>query len=284
MKAKQQRRLSDLFRVGREVTVGDDLGSITVWMQKLNPVEQEQAVRKAQAVRARFLAQRKSPDDELVISIASEAYDMDHNALVDYIVVEEASTNYSAIEARIAEENGWNENDYLLGLLDSWNGQGEGNDKPLSEVYQNRDEDGMDPGDVKEAENVWKELNRYNEEIGAAIEEERVTLRAQYEAMNEEALRDLVQEKLVKAHADIMWALEFRKNQLFYSVRDVSDHDQYYFENRDEINRLPDKVMIPLYEALNDITLGGEEGKGSPEAADSSDSSEQQEVQEESNS
>lgn len=282
MKVKSSpRRLGDLFRVGREVTIGDDLGSITVWMQKMNPMEQEKAVRKAQAVRARFIAQA-DPEDELTLSIVSDAYEMDFDGLLNYIVMDEISSKFSVIDARVAEENDWNENDYLTGLLDSWNGDpADETVIPLSEVYAKRDEDEMDPARVKEAERVWDELQRYNEQVNEAVEEERAALSDQYAALEHERLIQIVREKLIKTHADIIWAVDYRKNQLMYSIRENDNHDQYYFSNRAEIDALPEQVISALYDAFNDLMIGGEEGKDSEEAVDSSPSSEPQKIVEE---
>lgn len=282
MKVKSSpRRLGDLFRVGREVTIGDDLGSITVWMQKMNPMEQEKAVRKAQAVRARFIAQA-DPEDELTLSIVSDAYEMDFDGLLNYIVMDEISSKFSVIDARVAEENDWNENDYLTGLLDSWNGDpADETVIPLSEVYAKRDEDEMDPARVKEAERVWDELQRYNEQVNEAVEEERAALSDQYAALEHERLIQIVREKLIKTHADIIWAVDYRKNQLMYAIRENENRDQYYFSSREEIDSLPEQVISALYDAFNQLSVGGEEGKDSQEVADSSPSSEPQKIVEE---
>ena len=57
------RSLKDLYVVGKEVVLTDGEGGVTVWLQKLNPVDHDTALRKANARRGATLAMSRLPED-----------------------------------------------------------------------------------------------------------------------------------------------------------------------------------------------------------------------------
>ena len=283
MAVSKRRRLTDLFVVGTELTIGDEYGSVDVWIQKLNPVEQERALRKAQAVRSKFMASKRDQDNEVYFAAIADAMDMGRDECLDYITSDELTRNNQAIEARIAEENGWNKDDYLAGLADAWAG-GDG-ETPLSEVYATRDDiDRWSEDQIAEAESCWAEIERFSQEVSDAVTEEREDVQRRHATKSDEELREIVAEKLHRLQADLMWSIEFKKAQLLYGVRDPIDHTKYYFSDREEIDRLNEQTLLRLLEAFTALTVDAIEGKDSRGPELSSESSEQPEIPEDSDS
>lgn len=271
--AVKTRRLSDLYRRGVEVTVADDEGDdpVRVWLQKLNPVENESAIRAANAYRARVLMKKRQPDSEEFLATMNEVIDYSPEDLVQYLAVYKVATEAEALEAEYAEEKDWTKDDYLQGLRDSWEEGG------LKERYfaQDKENDILDP----EAQTCFDEIERFTTGVDARLEQERTALAKDYEQRSHEELQEMVMDQIFRMQADLQWMMEYHKMELYLGVRNPENHKERYFEARAEVDELEAEVVGRLVEEYQTLTVGVTEGKDLPEKEDSSSASKPQETE-----
>lgn len=255
----RRRRLSDLYVRGIEVELNDDEDNdpVKIWMHKISPLENKQAMDQANAIRAKLMAARFVRDEsEVRLTIFSEAemagLFSDRNKMIDYIKDGELTQARMSIEAQLADDEEWKKNDYLEGLRAAWNGEDE--DGGMRKRYSLNPED-------PEAKAVFDELKRYVEKVEELLERDRKRLRREEDRTTERELRDLVVDKLIESEADNVWYGEFRKRQLYYAIREVDDHTQRYFNTPDELDTLDDKLIPLLLEKFDEVNVAPDEGK-----------------------
>lgn len=255
------RKLSDLYVVGKEVKVDDGSGDpVTIWLQKLNPVDHESAMRKANSKRARTLAMKSKHDTPEFEAIMSQVYDLDTDSLIDYIVMPEIQKFQMAREEEFGAEEEWSKDNYLQGLRDAWN-------DGLERKYAEDKED-------SEAQRVYAELKRFSDLVVASSEVEEKNLRMSYAAVPVEELQEKVAIQFVEMQADMEWMKEFHRNELYYAVRDPQAHKKRYFESLDELDTLSIEVLDVLNTEYRKLTVDITEGKDSQATDGSSPSSE----------
>lgn len=259
----KRRRLSDLYVTGKEVVINDDSETdpIVIYLQKLNPLENEGALRKAGASRARVMAWSKNQESEEYLSVRSEVLDIDSvDTLIEYLIQEDLANRYASAEAELAAQDEWKTDDYYQGLQDAWNGG-------LAEAWA------ADPEDP-ESKRVYDELTRFNDIVTKSVEGEAEGLRKDWRNIHEDDLRDEVTKKFVKMRADMEWLREFRKQELYFATREPENHKKLYFESRQELDTLAPEVAKRLMDEYESLSVDSVEGKGSPVTPDSSPSSE----------
>ena len=252
------KKLGDLFIRGVECTVTDGEDSVEVWIQKLNPLQQDKALRRANGARAKVLSVRKKDADDLDrLSYTHEAEEIleDRDNAIDYLLSEKLGTLYQLREAELAFEKEWSEENYLQGLRDAW-------EDGLSDAYAIDQED-------EDALRVFNELKRFAEAVEKSVQGERDSLAKGLENKTDEELEQLVVNKVIEAAADLEWLKEFRKSEIFFAVREPGDHNKPYFEKREDIDDLEIEVFGQLTQAYNSMRVDVVEGKDSPETPDS---------------
>lgn len=259
----KHRRLSDLYVTGKEVVINDDSDSepIVVYLQKLNPLENETALRKAGAARARVMAWSKDSESEEYLSVRSEVLDIDStDTLIEYLIQEELANRYSSAEAAVSAEDEWKTDDYYQGLRDAWEGG-------VSEAWASDPED-------PESRRVYDELTRFNDIVNARVEGEAEGLRKDWRNVHVDDLRDEVTKKFIKMRGDMEWLREFRKQELYAATREAENHKKLYFESRTELDMLAPEVAKRLMDEYESLSVDSVEGKDLPVTPDSSPSSE----------
>lgn len=261
MDVKNRRRLTDLYKRGTKLTVDDGEGqAVEVYLRKLSPTESESAFRRANAVRARILAMsRDDPDADYYQSIRAEVLDMEKEKLVMYATADVINRQRPAIEARVAEENGWMEDGYLQGLYDA---------AQSDDFLERQTAEEPDPDVAR----VLDEMSRYIAECETEIENEREVVTSQFEAKSLPDLQDHVLDLMVKLQADIAWLHENRKAEIQFAVRIPDKKNEYYFTKRAEVDDLDEKVLQQLIEAYQELLVEPSEGKDSGPVAASSPS------------
>lgn len=256
----KQRRLGDLYVVGKELTLDDGKGPVTVWINKLNPVDHSNALRHANAARARILAAKKDKESEERLSIESDLADQEKEDLITFLVSDVALRRQEAIEAELAAEQEWEDKDYLQGLVDSW-------ENGLKDTYA---ADSEDP----EAKHVFEELERWEAVLAERMKAEREALTRDYSEKSEEDLRELTLDRLIQVQGDQAWLEEYHRCEVWLATREPDHHKKKYFANRDEVDDLPNEVLLALVSAYRELTVEPTEGKDSPGTPASSASSE----------
>lgn len=246
------RRLADLYVVGREVTIEDPQGDVTVWVQKLNPIQQEQAFGRAAAQRAKVLSIKKlSPTDEDRLPFETQADEVasDRDTMIDMLSAVEISQAEQSCEAEAAEEDEWANDGYLQGLQQAW-------EDGAKDAY-------LDPGDpgYKEARRVFDELKRFANQVDKAVEGHKKRIRKEFASVTDAELRKRIVDQLIEAEADLKWLTEYRRSQVWLSVREPQDHRKLYFENRSDVDDLAIEVLVRLINEYQSLEVDPVAGK-----------------------
>lgn len=257
----RKRRLSDLYVVGREVTIDDGEGGITVWLKKLNPLEMEDTLRRANAARATALSMRNDEDSIVRQSLANEVDDMSEEEMVEYITDVTVGKRASALEAEEADQEEWSKDGYLQGLRDSWE----------DKYWKIHAEDPAND----EAKHVLDELSRFNDVLQKRIDAESASVKESYTGRPIEILMAEVLETKIQYEADMEWMREYRFSEIYHATRISKDDKSLYFENRAELDSCESAVYLRLLRELAEISVDSTEGKSSGATATSSPSSEQ---------
>lgn len=263
----KRRKLSDLYVRGRELAPNDGAGDpIKIWLNKLNEVDRESCIRRANAAKARYVMEADDEDSEAFAAMYAEARDVrTRDELISFLVVDDLQAAKRRHEAEIgADEESWGKEDHLQGLVDAWIGDDE--NPGLSQTIV---EDPDDP----EANRVSAELDRFEAEVRAEVEAERQRLVKDYEDVDLEALRRQVAHKLVELKASEEFIREYRRQQVFYSVREPNDHRKRHFSTVADVDDLDDELRTYLIEQYETLLVPPDEGKDSPPEGSSSNSS-----------
>ena len=253
--APVRRRLTDLYSFGRDETFSDGQGDVTVYLSKLSPLEMKRSAEKANASRASMLALKHLPNDhEDRLPYVDKVEDLelnDRDRLIDFLVAPKVQESFQSHLAQIASEDKWSKDDYLLSLQDVWN-------DGIKDTYA------LDPDNV-EAKRVFNALTEYSEAVDSAVAADRDDYVNDLNDLPSVELRSRAVDRIIETEADYAWLEEFRKQQLFYSVRVPEDHRERYFLSRDEIDTLDDKVFNDLMGRFLEMTIDPLEGKDSEE-------------------
>ena len=117
-----------------------------------------------------------------------------------------------------------------------------------------------DPNDP-EALRVFNEIKRFNESVDAEVVAEMDAKKADLEAKSDLALQKTVFDKLMAMQASIAWLTEYRKCEVWLSTR-LPDRKTPYFENREEVDHLPQEIFSKIADVYREISVEPAEGKG----------------------
>lgn len=263
----KKRRLSDLYVRGRELSVSDGEGEpVKIWLAKLNELDRETAVRRANAAKARYLIDGDNEEGDRFVAAYGEMREIEEREdLVIFLIADDVAKARRRIEAQLAaDEETWGKDDYLQGLLDAWLG-----DEESPGLGKAQMEDPQDP----EAKRVWSEIDRYQQEVTKAIRAESDSLMKDFDDLDLDDIRRKAAHKLLELRANEEFTREFQRQQLFFAVRDVVNRRQRYFSAVSELDDLDDELRTYLAEQFADLMVDRVEGKDSPPPADSSTSS-----------
>lgn len=268
-------RLEDLFKRGRPVTITDPKTEKTavVYVAKLSRPQRIEATKRADAVRARIISLRNHTDSDDYMAIKNGVYEMDdRDQLVALIIGEDVAKLRIVTQAEIEHDEKWSEDNYLSGLQRDWS-------ETMAERFGEDSED-------SEARRVYEELNRFLDEVQDAVSQQIDSLRGEYTDKTIEELQELAMPAMLDEAANTAWSEEYERcgvwQATYKAVRRGEDEDgnpiygqgDRYFKHRHQVDEIDDEVYLPLHHALREITVGGYEGKDSPESPDSSTSSE----------
>lgn len=248
----KNRRLADLYVLGRDLTFDDGQGEpITVYLRKMSPVDQENAMRRANAARARQVSAYRKKESDDFADLLSQAMDMGgKEQLVEFLIAAKLVSYRNAREAELADDDEWSKEGYLQGLYDAWKGG-------LDRTYALTPED-------EEAKRVFDEIKRFTDQVDEHVEEHRRHLSSVYEAYSTADLQENVADELAVMAGDTAWIREFRRTEIWLSTRLPEDHRKLYFESREEVDELPFQVYNRLVEELRQLNVEPMEGKGLP--------------------
>jgi hypothetical protein len=237
--------------VGRELELNDG-GSepgISVYLQKISPIEQRDAADCATKARASLLAIKNSPIENKVL-YEDQLEDMgldSRESYIDFLSANRIEELRLSAEQRIAEEDEWSKNDYLHSLQEAWN-------SGLSDSWVVNDED-------EEANRVYLELKRYTDIVEDSLSNDKKDIYAEFDLIEGTDLKNKVVDKVIEMEADFAWMNEFSFYQAFYATREVDDHNVRYFTSIDEVKTIDTRVLTEIISNYREMTVEGVEGK-----------------------
>lgn len=247
-----KRRLTDLYQAGKEVTIGDgdDENTVTVYIAKINDLDHKHAFEKSSAARAKHLVMLHDKNDpgrafyaeQLTMFEATSA-----DNLINLIIQPKMAEAELSIEARLAAEDQWTENNYLESLRESWSTK-------LEDVFL------LDPED-EDASRVHKELMRFAQSVEDDLQAERKELVETYQGRPYAELLELAIDRLIDIDSSTAWVDAYNRWRVFYSVRDPDNHKERYFVSRDEVDELDQVVLNQLIDHYESIAVPVAEGK-----------------------
>lgn len=285
------RTLHDLYVIGETVTFPvpeeqrekpDSPEWVTVYVQKLDPLDHDQAIRRAKAARARKRAVLSDLEGDEYLTLVDTVDMMSAGELIDVAVAKETQElrESGRSEKTLGEDSEWAKDGYLEGLISSW----------VDNDLEMRLAD--DPDDV-DANQVLKEMARFEEELAQDLAAQLRDLREQYETMDPGELRAEALEQLIDRETQLAFVNEFVRCEVWLSTRlpcnahclhveagvpapraHQQRHPDYYFAGRADVERLEAGVMNRLQDAYRRIAVDPTEGKGSRATGASSASSE----------
>lgn len=254
----KRRRLGDLYVVGKEITFDDGGGDpVKVFVQKLTPLDQEGALRAANAKRSTTMSKLRDKNSAEYGIIDDEIQDLEKDDLISILVATDLSPRAQEVEAKISSEGEWAEDGYLEGLVEAW-------DSELSDLYHSYSsaedvpEDKAD--DYASAVRALDELNRLQDEIDETLAAEKEDLEDTYKSFDLDSLQEKVIKLRLDAAANSDWFSEFRRQELFYATRDPQTK-KLYFENRSEVDTLSLEVLGKLVSEYKALEVDALEGK-----------------------
>jgi hypothetical protein len=243
--------------VGKELSFSDGESDdnneepIVVWLNKLSPIEQRDAADQATKVRANILAIKNSPNGVAErLNYEDQIYDIgiDSRELqVEFLAAEKVQEAEMSNEERIGAEDEWANDQYLVSLREAWN----------DGMFEKWTEDPED----EEAKKIYDELKRFTDEVIAATADDRANIIAEYEHIADDEIFKSVVDKIIESEADYAWMNEFACWQVYYAVRDIDDHKTRYFESRDEVSCLDNRILTEIVREYREMTVEGVEGK-----------------------
>lgn len=258
MKVEQRRRLTDLFARGKFIEVTDGEVTVPLWIRKMTPSDAETAYLKASAKRAAYLTQTKEGlQSDVYVSLKTEIDLLEKEGIASWLVENEIVKRQPLIEARVAYEDEWHEEKYLVSLQN----------RVLDQDFLDREaENAEDP----EVQRVRAELARYQTQADSEVEKERLSLLKDFEARNIQDLRDDMMKMMMEAQADAAWLAEFQRCQVWLCVYDAEQRSEKYFDSRAQVDELQIEVLNQILEAIDEIHMKDLEGKDSQQTQDSS--------------
>jgi len=246
--ARKRAQIKKLYEVGQNITVSDD---VLLWLQKLSPLEEKEAVSKSYKPRAAILALLKTtPDDPAILEFTDtmDRIGLDsREARISFLIAPDVQKEMLSCEARIGAEKEWDDNDYLKSLQGAWT-------DGLSDKWA------LDQDDP-EASRVYKELRRYTDQVEAAVEIRRADL---YDRMNDKDDDDIIRRTvkvLVEHAAGAAQVDEYNAWAIFFATRLDEDHDVRFFDSRDDVEAYGGDLYSTLLTKYIEMVTDDLEGK-----------------------
>lgn len=241
------RKLSDLFVVGKEVTVEDGQGEpLTVYLRKITPLEAEEMFRAANAAKARMLSSKTEPDSLLFQIISEKCEKATKDEIVEDLTLIETERKRLVIEAELQADERWSKDDYLQGIYDAW-------EDGLKEQHF------TEP--TEESKRIWEEMQEFQAQLDKKLEREKQAIEKDLKSLSLQKLRDRYFDEQFDRQGDSAWVSEYRKQELYFATRDPDDHSVKAFESPLEINDSSPKLIQKLRDEYATLAVDALEGK-----------------------
>ncbi len=271
--------LSDLFTTGTliELSLGGE-NTIELWLERPSTIQQDDAMNKAKAKRARLMAAYRDEDSDEHVALEGELLGMSKDAIIEeLIILEEENFKRQAVSEVLYGPEGSDWGEYGVDYIDLL-------DATQSRLQEIREfNDGLSEEDEHLAIRIDKdeEVKRLETQARKFQDEsddrKKVLIEKEKGRLGLTELVKLVDD-LRKARIDLegqlVWFQEYRLRMLYYSVRYPKKRTSRYFDNMDQLTSLPAWVQQQILSDYDTFDAGGEDVKKLASLLSSSDSSE----------
>lgn len=271
---QKRRRLSALYERGKEVRFGPDEDGnprsvrvgpfaeddkpadddIVVWLTPPNPLQRDQALREAQARRARFMvvAHRQEDSSNSMISRALVT-EMELATLIDYVLATGESERQQEATRDVQGNKEWDDYTALQDSIRQWREKGE----PEGEEW----------------DALLARDREYGDQLRKRLDQLRESSRESLEMMPRETLEERASRSRMEMLANQEFMVEYEAQMLFYACRDDEDHSDLFFESVEELQQQAEEVQQALADVLAEFISDEAEAKNSQGAESGLDSS-----------
>lgn len=266
----QQPTLGDLYVLESEpIEFTTNRGSMWVVVRKLDPLDMDDARRRAGAVRARTMAVKAQRDSDEYLSLLSQAFDADRSTATDLLIREEVAKRRISVEAELelgegdkpGEPTKWGKDGYLQGLVDQW--------QTLQYAFPEPEHK-----DHEDAKRVFAELDEFSREVDERVDQHTANLRKKKDKLSDEEIAHEFAAFLVDVTADKAWARERDRCKVWMGTYVATPTDEGGFvvggrcfpntaAGREQVDRLDEAPLTRLIQAIEAIEVGVIEGKDS---------------------
>lgn len=223
---------------GKKVLV--DVEPLVFYVRKMNPLQQENAARKAHAAQVHMRNLKDRPDDpdyEVLMEAAREINDKSM-----FIAEYEVARDKVKAAQELSDEDEWSKDGYYQSLQDAWESEHKRN------WTENKPEDRS-----KEAVHVFEEIQRFESQLEDKLKKRRQYRAAELEEKPEEELVQIIFDQLVEQQCNQEWMRAFNVWRMIYGV--VDEEKNPLFEDEDDVRSCPIEASRIFKKALDRIQL-----------------------------
>lgn len=267
--AKPKAHLSDLFKVGKVVTVTDaDDVEYVLWLQRPTATQQDEARDAANTRALRLKMQYKERDGDRYLVLAATMDEMtDHDELVTtrsrYNEGELRSQAFN--EVLYSEDHGqdWNTDDRYLSLIKAISDRWDELAKYNTQMEEAESDDRILPEDDDQLQELLDTQKEFSDEVGKRTEELVGEEKAKHINKPDAQLRNEIVKESIETESKLFWYETYQVKMLYYACRTTEDHGKFYFDKSDDLLNLPSHIRQELYLQYEELEKGSEELKNS---------------------
>lgn len=233
-----------------EITENDEV----VFVQAPSPLQREQALREAGAMRARIVLQAKDDADNDIYGLQARAFlaEMDDPTLIEYVLNVSEGDRYRQAQREVLGRKEWKDFDNLRDMMRQWEEAG----SPTTDEWQP-----LLDRDLKFGQDVSDKAAELREGIAEGY---RMQPRAELERKALDRRLEIV------GNQEFM--IEYEKQMLYFSCRDPKERSELYFEDTQDLLSYDEFVQSVLTHATGLLLQTPEEVRGLSRAAHGSES------------
>lgn len=213
---------------------------LVFYARKMNPLQQENARRAADAARVHMQRIADRPDDpdyDVMEAAVDEISDLSM-----FIAEVEIARDKEKMEQELSEEEEWAQDNYYQSLIDAWT------DDMRRDFAENLDEDRK-----PETKKIWAEMKRFNDILQDKIKRRRTNRAAEVEDWPLEKQRYEVLKILLEQQASQEWLRVFNTHRLMYGI--VDEDKNRIFESEEDVWSTPAEAQRIFRQAIEEVTL-----------------------------
>ena len=235
-------QLEDLYTRGKDFSVpGKDGEILELHLRKLNPQQQQRAVRAANAARIRMMQvlnrDPETDDDRLILE--DRLTEMGgRQDLIDFLVKVEASLRHQAVEQEIASEEEWAKEGRIQALYDAWTVE-------MQAEYAKGPEQRS-----TESQELFDQLEEFAERVSARVKVLSDAYADELDELQDEEIRSKAMKVLLDRDAGTIWLKTYRDYQILYGVEDKETGDKLY-TSIDQVLEVPPVLYGYYLDTIN---------------------------------